>query len=139
MRTIEITKQIIPRSEEILDLYNNVGWSNYTKDPISLIKAFENSTFIIYAWNNDKLVGLLRCVGDGCTIMYIQDILVNTQYQRQGIGMMLMEYFMKEYAHIRQKVLLTDHQSNTIAFYKKCGFTPSEEFRQLAFVHYKAD
>ncbi|WP_430038931.1 GNAT family N-acetyltransferase [Peribacillus simplex] len=38
------------------------------------------------AWDDDKLVALIRVVGDGQTIIYIQVILVLENYQDQGIG-----------------------------------------------------
>ena len=36
------------------------------------------------AYDEDRLVGLIRVVGDGLTIVFIQDLLVYPQYQRQG-------------------------------------------------------
>lgn len=32
--------------------------------------------YVLTAWSDDKLVGILRIVGDGYTIVYIQDLLV---------------------------------------------------------------
>jgi len=136
MIKIEYKKNIIPEIEALAKLYNNVEWYNYTKDLKVLKKAFENSLLIISAWDKDNLVGLLRAVGDGQTIMYIQDILINKQYQRQGIGSQLMKSFMDEYGHIRQKVLLTDNEEATISFYKSCGFVTTDSYNAVAFINY---
>lgn len=136
MSKIEFKKNIIPEIDDLAKLYNNVGWYTYTKDLKVLKKAFENSLLIISAWDNDNLIGLLRAVGDGQTIMYIQDILINKQYQRQGIGCQLMKSFMDEYGHIRQKVLLTDNEEATISFYKSCNFVKVDSYNSVAFIHY---
>jgi len=60
----------------VLDLYASVGWSNYTNRPQQLEQAFHQSLFVMAAYDEDKLVGLIRVVGDGLTIVFIQDLLV---------------------------------------------------------------
>lgn len=44
-------------------------------------KARSNSLKLWTAWDGKKLVGQARVVGDGLTIIYIQDILVLKNYQ----------------------------------------------------------
>lgn len=68
---------------DILRLYENVGWSMYTEDIEKLIRALSNSHFVFTAWDKDKIVGLIRTVGDGESIIYIQDILVLSDYQKK--------------------------------------------------------
>jgi Acetyltransferases len=126
----------VPKTEELVELYNNVGWNNYTKDTKKLERAFINSTFIVSAWNEDKLVGVLRAVGDSETIMYIQDILVDEIYQSKGIGRQLIAEFMNEYENIRQIVLITDKTLKTMNFYEVCGFHKVETYDGIAYVKY---
>ena len=77
--------------EEIFPLYEAVGWTNYTSNPIMLQNALEHSLFILTARDEEgKLIGFLRAVGDGYSILYIQDIIVLPEYQRQGIGTQLL-------------------------------------------------
>lgn len=45
-----------------------------------------NSFLAIGAYDHSQLVGLIRVVGDGLTFIYVQDLLVNSAYQRRGIG-----------------------------------------------------
>lgn len=124
----------IPDIKEIEALYSDAGWTSYTKDLDILLKAFYCSLSIITAWKDNELVGVLRAVGDGMTIVYIQDILVKQAYQRQGIGRLLINEIMNEYKNVRQKVLLTDNEDRTIAFYKSCGFSTADSCNTLAFV-----
>lgn len=127
----------VPKIEELIQLYNDVGWDNYTRDIKKLESAFIKSTFIVSAWDEDKLVGVLRAVGDSETIMYIQDIFVLKIYQRKGIGRQLIDEFMNKYENVRQKVLITDKTFKTMKFYKSCGFVPTETYDGIAYVNYK--
>ncbi|HFD2030652.1 TPA: GNAT family N-acetyltransferase [Clostridium perfringens] len=117
-------------------MYNDVGWSSYTKDIDSLIKSIKNSLKVISVWDNDLLVGLIRVVGDGHSIIYIQDILILQKYQNRGIGKRLIEIILDKYKNVRQKVLLTDKEEKNILFYKKVGFSMAEEFGCVSFVKF---
>lgn len=64
MNKIEIKEDIIPEIEEIMGLYEDVEWYAYTKDRIRLKNALDNSLKVLTAWDNHKLVGLSRVVGD---------------------------------------------------------------------------
>ncbi len=120
--------------EQILFLYNDVGWTAYTQDPATLKKAISNSLQVISAWENNTLLGLIRVVGDGETIIYIQDILVLKKYQRKGIGRKLMNRILDAYTHVRQKILLTDDTLQTRQFYTSLGFSSCDDGRLIAFI-----
>ncbi len=77
--------------EEILGLYTDAGWVAYTQDPETLRKGYENSLLILAAYDGEELLGIIRAVGDGETVIFIQDILVYKRYQRQGIGTALLK------------------------------------------------
>lgn len=130
---ITITKAL-PSREQLLTLYDSVGWSAYTCEPDRLERAVAASLSVFTAWDGSHLVGLLRAVGDGETILYIQDLLVAPAWQRQGIGRRLMEACLDTYPHVRQKVLLTDHTEGNLAFYRACGFVPSGDYDCTVFL-----
>ena len=106
---------------------------------IKLKYAFAHSLKVITAWDGERLVGLVRAVGDGYTIVYIQDILVSPSYQRQGIGTRLLGHLLDIYKDVRQKVLMTDNQPDTVSFYTKNGFVPVEKYGGVSFVNYTFD
>lgn len=89
---------------DLEQLYSSVGWFAYTNEMTNLTKAIDNSLLVITAWQDERLVGLIRTVGDGYTILYIQDILVHPDFQNQKIGTTLMTMVLAKYSHIRQKV-----------------------------------
>ena len=103
----------------VLDLYASVGWSNYTNHPRQLEQAFHQSLFVIVAYDEDKLVGLIRVVGDGLTIVFIQDLLVYPHYQRQGIGRCLLEQTLKRFKDVYQIQLATELSDKNLAFYRE--------------------
>ena len=121
--------------EEILPLYEAVGWSNYTSNPTMLQNALEHSLFLISARNEDgKLIGFLRAVGDGYSILYIQDIIVLPDYHRQGIGTQLLRQTLKHFQEVYQIILTTDSEVKTIAFYEANGFTALSKYGCTSFI-----
>ena len=95
-------------SDDLFDLYNDVGWAAYTADLTQLQRGVASSRLVISAWEEDELIGLVRVIGDGETIAYVQDILVKKAWQKQGLGRELMRRVFEEVKHIRQVVLMTD-------------------------------
>ena len=120
--------------EEILPLYESVGWTAYTDHPEVLRKGFENAMLTLAAYAGDELLGILRAVGDGYTIVYVQDILVFPEHQRKGIGSALLQAVLDRYSHVRQIVLATDNTPETIAFYKFMGFRELSEIGCCGFL-----
>ena len=107
---------------EILGLYASVGWTAYTEQPESLRRGFEASLLVLAAYEDGALVGLIRVVGDGQTIVFVQDILVHPSCQRRGNGTALLKEVLKRYSHVRQIELTTDDTPKTRAFYESVGF-----------------
>ena len=109
--------------DEILPLYTQVGWTAYTEDMPALERGFQHSLLVLAAYENDALLGLIRVVGDGATVILIQDILVDPEKQRQGIGSALLKAVLDRYPNVRQIQLTTDDTPKTVAFYQSLGFS----------------
>ena len=107
---------------EILNLYNAVGWTAYTEDPAALRRGYEHSLLVLAAWEGENLLGIIRAVGDGVTIVFIQDILVSPAHQRKGVGSALLQAVLDRYTGVRQIELVTDNTERTVAFYQSLGF-----------------
>ena len=121
-------------NEAVLELYRSVGWTIYASNPDKLRRAFENSLYVLGAFDGDALVGILRAVGDGETVVFLQDILVRPDKQGQGIGRKLMAEFFRKFADVRQIQLLTDDIPATVGFYRAVGMVPAEELHFKSFV-----
>ena len=119
--------------QEILDLYKSVEWDLYIVDPNMLKNAYNNSLKTYGAYVDDKLVGIIRVVGDGYSVVFIQDLLIRPEFQRQGIGRALMQRIIDEYKGVYQMHLLTDNTEKTIGFYKSMGFIMDTDINCRAF------
>ena len=104
-----ISEYLHYNESEILTLYSSIGWINYTRRPHVLKTAFENSLAVLGAYDGDKLIGLLRVVGDGVSIVCIQDILVLPEHQKKGVGTALVKNIMERFKNVYQMSLMTDN------------------------------
>ena len=119
---ITIKKQEIVKLEDVLHLYQAVGWTNYTHQPEMLEQALSHSLVIYVALDGDAVVGLIRLVGDGFSSVFVQDLIVLPSYQRQGIGSSLMKEALKDYKDAYQVQLVTEETERTFGFYRSMGF-----------------
>ncbi|WP_018923935.1 GNAT family N-acetyltransferase [Salsuginibacillus kocurii] len=124
--------------DQVFALYEDANWAAYTEDLDLLMNAIDLSLAVLTAWEENRLVGLIRAVGDGLTILYIQDLLVLKSYQHQGIGSELVQRLLQRYAHVRQNVLLTEEDPSVRAFYEKQDFSSCDQGDLVAFVNLKA-
>lgn len=127
----------MPTEDQLLSLYADAGWTAYTCEPERLVRAVGASLSVLTAWEDDMLIGLVRAVGDGETILYLQDILVHSAHRRCGVGRALVQALLAEYPHVRQRVLLADSSPALEAFYRSLGFTPTVEEGCTAYVAFR--
>lgn len=131
---IIIKENKLPKLEEVVKLYNDVGWYLYTKDEDVLYKSIANSLKVYTLWDDTNLVGLARVVGDGYTIIYIQDILILEKYQSMGLGSLIINKILKDYKEVRQILLITEDTEKTVNFYKKNNLTDASKLGVVTFM-----
>ena len=119
---IKITKGTSVSIDDVLHLYQAVGWTNYTNQPQMLEQSLAHSLAIYVARDGEKIVGLVRLVGDGFSSVFVQDLIVLPSYQRQGIGSDLMKEALGDYKDAYQVQLVTDQTEKTLGFYRSLGF-----------------
>lgn len=134
--TISFSTQKEFSIEQLYALYDSVGWTAYTKDISGLQTGLAQSSLVISAWEDEKLVGLIRALTDGQTIAYIQDILVRPDYHKQGVGSQLMLLMLAKLEGMRQIVLMTDAgEENALLhdWFRSLGFKSYEELGTAGF------
>ena len=119
---ITIKKQEIVKLEDVLHLYQAVGWTNYTNQPQMLEQALSHSLVIYLALDGDAVVGLIRLVGDGFSSVFVQDLIVLPNYQCQGIGSALMKQALGDFKEAYQVQLATEQIEKNLGFYRSMGF-----------------
>ena len=119
---IKITKESSVSIDDVLHLYQAVGWTNYTNQPQMLEQSLAHSLAIYLAQDGEEIVGLVRLVGDGFSSVFVQDLIVLPRYQRQGIGSNLMKEALADYKDAYQIQLATELTEKNLGFYRSLGF-----------------
>ena len=93
----------------------------------ALEQGYRHSLLVLAAYENGSLLGIIRVVGDGYTVVFIQDLLVFPDKRRQGVGTALLKAVLDRYPGVRQVELTTDDTPRSVAFYKSLGFSEFSE------------
>lgn len=117
---ITYTDEKIFTKHSIQELFLSVGWVS-GKYPSRLYKALINSSTVLTAWDNDRLVGLVRILDDSEMLAYIHYVLVHPDYQGQGIAGTLVEMAKEKYKDYLYLEIMPEERKNA-AFYTKHGF-----------------
>ena len=126
---IKITKETSVSLDDVLHLYQAVGWTNYTNQPQMLAQALSHSLATYLASDGEEIVGLVRLIGDGFSSVFVQDLIVLPTYQRQGIGSTLMKQALSDYKDTYQIQLATEEAEKTLGFYRSLGFETLSSFQ----------
>ena len=104
--------------EEIAQLFLSVNW-NSGKYPEKLYTSIKNSTYKIFAYDDNKLIGLVTALSDQCINLFISYLVVAPEYQNQKIGTTLLNQItaIKQFNRIE---LISDTKDKE--FYLKNGF-----------------
>lgn len=101
-------------------LHAAVGWKRPIHKANRIRQAFSNSYSFIVAHYNDELIGCGRSISDGQVHGWIHDLVVAPNFQRLGVGTMILQKLVDQLAGVRYLGLLT--ASESIPFYEKSGF-----------------
>ena len=121
----------IPSAEEFNYLTNSVGWGIRKNNIVD--EALKNTLYSLCVYDDDKLIGYGRIIGDKTIFLYIQDIMVIPEYQSKHIGTGIMENLLKqinEYKKINSNIrTYLGASKGKESFYEKFGFIsrPNED------------
>jgi len=118
-----ITTLESPSVEEFSILRTKIGWG--VIDFEMTRNSLANSLFHVVIRDQSKLIGMGRVVGDGSMYFYIQDVVVDPDYQKQGIGNILMvqiEAYLLEAAKKGSTIGLLAAKGKE-SFYTRFGYT----------------
>lgn len=114
--------------ESVKSIYEKEHWNAYLRDDEKLKRAFDNSLYVLGAFEDDRLIGFVRCVGDGEHILLVQDLIVEPEHQKQGIGTYLFKAVWEKYADVRMFQVVTDIENQVDNhFYQSFGMKKLEE------------
>ena len=109
---------------EFNELYDSVGWGSYSNE-ISK-KALDNTFYSVSIYEEGKIVGFGRLVGDTICFLYIQDIIVKPEHQGEKIGTLIMNKLLEKVQKVRRENpdvrVYVGASKDKEAFYEKFGF-----------------
>lgn len=126
--------------EQLKHLYHDTEWYTYGNDLEKTWRSIQKSLCTIGAFDEDKLVGVVRVVGDDERIIYFQELVVLSQYKRMGIGRTLVKMIMDRYKHVPDKVVITDNTDNnpeTNGFYQSLGFKRANDMGIVCYLRFE--
>ncbi len=113
--------------DQLHRLFVQVGWSDADISPFLYERfnlPFVNATLVISAWEEDRLVGVVRVLSDCITRSVIYDLAVEPSHQRQGIGSELLRRCV---AHYPDSEWLVQTEPHIVDYYEKQGFQQVSE------------
>ncbi|MCW5906809.1 MAG: GNAT family N-acetyltransferase [Chitinophagales bacterium] len=110
----------IPDTESIINLYNSSGINRPTTDKARIARMFANSSLVVTAWHEEKLVGIARSLTDFCYCCYLSDLAVRREYQKSGIGRKLISLTKEKIGE--QTMLLLLSAPPAMEYYPKVNF-----------------
>jgi ribosomal protein S18 acetylase RimI-like enzyme len=79
-----------PKVIDFVKLRKTIGWGE--SDLHLAEQSLNNSLFHVLILHDEKLIAMGRVVGDGFMYFYIQDVVVEPEYQNRGLGNEIMIY-----------------------------------------------
>ncbi|HHU6751152.1 TPA: GNAT family N-acetyltransferase [Staphylococcus pseudintermedius] len=105
--------------DSIYKTYLSVGWLNHNKDNIRSI--LKNSTHIVFAIYNNKVIGIGRALSDGAFNAAIYDVIVRPEYQNLKLGSRIVKNLLAQIGDVSCIHLIST--SGKLDFYRKLGFS----------------
>jgi len=122
--TYNDTTKALP-CDKLRDLFVSASWCD--ADDFSHADVFNqpfiNSTLVISAWENEKLIGVVRVLSDKIVRSIIHDFVVLPEYQNKGIGKELIQRCIEHYP---KSEWLAGTEKQTVGYYEKLGFALHE-------------
>jgi GNAT superfamily N-acetyltransferase len=92
----------------------------------SLSKVLDRSLGHVGAYDGTRLIGFVNVISDGGEHAFLLDTAAHPEFRRQGIGTKLVKRAV-ELARQRGALWLhVDFEPQHAAFYRRCGFRPTE-------------
>ena len=122
-------KENVNSIEEFNYLYDAVGWGSYDEKVSE--KALANTMYSVSVYDDDKIIGYGRIIGDGICFLYIHDVMVIPKYQNKKVGSQIMNKLLEKVNLIKRenpyvRVYLGVSKGKE-KFYERFGFITRED------------
>ena len=109
-------------SEAVHKLFLRNGWKDWhTRRDTE--QYLTRALFVVTAWRGRKAIGIGTLYGDGLFATSVETLLVDREFQRQGIGTALLRMLLAKVEELRPYSVSTDvHLRHTERLYARFGF-----------------
>ncbi|MBW1295194.1 GNAT family N-acetyltransferase [Aquimarina litoralis] len=120
-----IDKTKLPDVEEIRVLFLQTSWAK-DRTIESIRKLLENTEIFVVIRNEEtnQLIGFGRAISDGVFRALLDDIVIDTNYRKKGLGKCIVENLLQQLGEVEQVFLNTKPELEP--FYHQFGFTKSK-------------
>ncbi len=113
-----------PTVDEFNKLTEAVGWGR--RENAVVEEALRYTVYSVCAYDEDKLIGYGRIIGDKTIFLHIHDVMVRPEYQSMGIGTGIMNKILdkvNEYRRVNLSIrVYLGASKGKEGFYEKFGF-----------------
>jgi N-acetylglutamate synthase-like GNAT family acetyltransferase len=120
----------LPTFEQFVKLHEASGLINSKKGSYSkeqLFQAANHSWYHISIYDDDQLISFGRMISDGIYQALICDVMVDPNYQNQGLGKQIIEELLKKCKESGIQSIQLFSAKGKQHFYKKLGFEEREQ------------
>jgi GNAT superfamily N-acetyltransferase len=116
-------RETVPPINDYWNLFQTTGWNDeYGFTRTDLGKAISASWYCLSAYDSGHLVGIGRVIADGIHHALIVDIIVHPQFQRRGIGSLILDGLLKRCKENNIRDIQLFAAAGKYSFYEKHGF-----------------
>lgn len=113
-----------PMTNDALNALFVTAWENHTSSDFTPILS--RSLLYVCAYDENRLIGFVNLAWDGGIHAFLLDTTVHSDYQRQGIGVRLVQTAVEAARQRGIEWVHVDYEPHLKAFYTRCGFQPTE-------------
>lgn len=120
---IDIRSGASVSTEDIKRLWDKIPFSR-GRDPETIRLAILGTDLFVHAWDGHRLIGTARVLTDGAYYATLWDVIVDPDYQSQGLGKLLMHHAVEPFLERGFSFIALFAAKDKEGFYEKLGFKP---------------
>ena len=118
---IEISHEKDVSPVDVQNVYISVGWQY--RDIQDIEKSIKNSFLVTSAKYKNEIIGIARATGDGVFNATIWDLAVKPEYQKKGVGSLLVQSMLEKLSDFDIPLVTLYTSYTKKCFYSKLGFS----------------
>ncbi len=120
-------------SKQLTFLYQQAGWLE-PSDHVDIVKLIVSNTYAFAIVRDDSnIVAMGRAISDGVSDAYIQDVYVDQNYRKRGLGKLIINTLLE---HLQKNNIMwigLIGNPGTEDFYRPLGFEPMADYMPIKY------